>query len=90
MSVKKEIFETNPYEIELDRPFYSMKQLADLFSVHRSTISRLLSDGTLPYFLVRGTKRVARRDIALFIDRQIAKTGSQKSSTKENGQWQQF
>jgi excisionase family DNA binding protein len=90
MSFKKVELGTNQYEVNLEQPFYSMKQLADIFAVNRSTISRLLRDGELPYFLVRGTKRIARRDIARFIDRQIAKNGSQESSTKEDGQWQQF
>ena len=84
MNVKKVTLEKKQYEIDLNRSFYSMKQLAELFSVNRSTISRLLKSGELPYFLVRGTKRIPRRDIALFIDRQIVKNMPQKSSYKEN------
>lgn len=84
MSVNKVTVKQNEYGNELAKPFYSIKQLADLFQVNRSTISRLLKDGALPYFLVRESKRIARQDVASFIDNQIAKNGSQKSSNKEN------
>lgn len=84
MDVEKEILEQNGYAKDLSRPFYSINQLADFFQVNRSTISRLLKDGELAYYLIRGAKRIAREDVVRFLDKQIANEVSQKSSSRED------
>lgn len=55
----------------LDKEFYSMSQLAVLFQVHRSTISRLISDGELAYIQIKNSKRIPRWEVQRFIDNQI-------------------
>lgn len=62
----------NDYSSEVfSQEFYTMSQLAKLFQVHRSTISRLLNDGEFAYIQVKNSKRVPVWSVQAFIDKQI-------------------
>lgn len=56
-----------------DLRLYTIPETAEVLRVHRSTISRLLSDGELPFVMVRGSKRILESDLRAFIENQIAR-----------------
>ena len=49
----------------------TIKEVADILRVHRTTVARLLLDGALPCVMVRSRKLVRLQDVHRFIDSQI-------------------
>ena len=52
--------------------FLTIQQVADTLGVHRSTVSRMLDDGTLPSIAVRGDRRVDPADFSAWLEAQKA------------------
>ena len=46
----------------------TLNEVASILRVNRSSVSRLLKSGALPYIPVGGRKLVGENDLALFLD----------------------
>lgn len=58
-------------------------EVAEELRVHRSTVSRLLADGELPYHNVRGRKLIKREDLDEYFENQRVEKKSKDFAQRE-------
>ncbi|MDL2279796.1 helix-turn-helix domain-containing protein [Desulfovibrio sp. OttesenSCG-928-G11] len=52
----------------------TLQEVADILRINRSSVSRLLKGGDLPYIRVGGRKLVERNDLHLFLENRKVKS----------------
>lgn len=52
-----------------NEPFYTVKSLAERWSLTDRTIKNMIKDGELPSYQFRGARRIAPEDVATFEER---------------------
>jgi excisionase family DNA binding protein len=54
----------------MEKEFYTVKEIAQKFSVTEKTIRRMMDRRELPYYQIGGRKRFGRRDIEIYLEQQ--------------------
>lgn len=56
------------------RNLLTLKEVADILRINRSSVSRLLKSGEIPYIHIGGRKLIEHTDLLLFIDNRKVNT----------------
>lgn len=62
----------------------TIDEAADDLRVHRSTVSRLMREGELPYHNVRGRKLIKREDLEAFFENQRVEKSKDFAQQEDN------